>query len=200
MIHMFMPFLLGFWGSIMGPSQSGPSFMIDPGSTLEIHGSSNVNTFICLCRQSFVPMPWSSSGDLEPGQGEWRFKNTRLTLQTQLFDCGKKVMNKDFYLALKAKEHPRMQIELQSIEKGQVIGPAWTTLATHTLITIAGRSRQVPIHAKVRRLTSTKLQVIAEKPLKMTDFGIHPPTALMGMIKTNDDITIHMNLILHILG
>lgn len=199
MFHMFMPILLGFWGSIVAPPQSGPSFMIDPGSTLEIHGSSNVNTFVCLCRQAFIPMPYSPSGSLDPGKGPWHFENTRLTLQTQLFDCGNKVMNKDFYLALKAREHPRMQIELQSIDNGQVIGPTWTTLSTHTLITIAGVSRIVPIRAKVRRLTANKLQAIAEKPLKMTDFGIHPPTALMGMIKTNDDITINLNLILHIL-
>ena len=167
-------------------------------STLEIHGSSNVNTFICLCRQSFVPMPWSSSGDLEPGQGEWRFKNTRLTLQTQLFDCGNKVMNKFLSGPEGQKNIPECRSS-SSRSKRPVIGPAWTTLATHTLITIAGRSRRVPIHAKVRRLTSsTKLQVIAEA-LEDDRLRDPSPTALMGMIKTNDDITIH-DLILHILG
>ena len=32
-------------------------------------------------------------------------------------------------------------------------------------------------------------------PLKMTDFGIKPPTALLGALKTGDDIQIEFNLV-----
>lgn len=108
-------------------------------------------------------------------------------------------MNKDFYHALKAKSHPTMWIELESIENVQAIGTSWTTLATHTRISIAGVGKSVPIHARVRKMADNKLQIYAERPLKMSDFGIQPPTALMGMIKTNDDITIKLDLIISIL-
>ena len=109
-------------------------------------------------------------------------------------------MNKDFYHALKAKTYPTMWIELESIENVQAIKSAWTTLATHTRITIAGTSRSVPVQARVRKLSEGKLQIYAERALKMSDFGIQPPTALMGMIKTNDEIIIKLDLVVEVLS
>lgn len=91
-----------------------------------------------------------------------------------------------------------MWIELESIENVHAIDASWTALATHTRITIAGMGRSVPIQARVRKMADNKLQIYAERPLKMSDFGIQPPTALMGMIKTNDDITIKLDLIVTI--
>ncbi len=188
------PILLSFWSSIFFPLQSDPSFHIDPSSRLEIHGSSNVNEFICTCRQTFYKLPFQIVGGHQPGRTIWMFQNTQLRLQTQLFDCGNKVMNKDFYNALKSKTHPTMWIELETIDEVRQVNMSWTTFMTQTRITIAGTRRSVPIHARVRRVSSNQLQIQAEKALKMTDFGITPPTALMGMIKTNDEITIRLNL------
>ena len=31
---------------------------------------------------------------------------------------------------------------------------------------------------------------MTETPLKMTDFGMKPPTAMMGMIKSGNDVTV----------
>lgn len=194
------PGLLSLWGQYPGSQTSGPRFLIHPMSKLEIHGTSNVNAFTCTCRQTFVSLPFQIVGGYHPERTQWAFRNTHLRLQTQLFDCGNKVMNKDFYHALKAKTHPTMWIELESIENVQPIKSAWTTLATHTRITIAGTSRSVPVQTRVRKLSEGKLQIYAERALKMSDFGIQPPTALMGMIKTNDEIIIKLDLVVEILS
>lgn len=103
-------------------------------------------------------------------------------------------MNKDFYNALKSKTHPTMWIELETIDEIRPIGTFWTTFLTQTRITIAGARKSVPIEARVRRLSANQIQIQAEKALRMSDFDITPPTALMGMIKTNDEITIKLNL------
>lgn len=198
-VSLVFPGLFNVFGLGSGNQSSGPQFLIHPSSRLEIYGSSNVNEFICTCRQTFVQLPFQIVGGYRPERTHWAFRNTHLRLQTQQFDCGNKVMNKDFYHALKAKSHPNMWIELESIENVRMITASWTTLATHTRITIAGTGKSVPIHAQVRKLADNKLQIRAERPLKMSDFGIQPPTALMGMIKTNDDITIKLDLIISVL-
>lgn len=191
---LLFPSLISLWGMMAFQSQPGPSFLIDPASRLEIHGSSNVNEFICTCRQTFVRLPFQIIGGHQPGRNIWLFQNTQLRLQTQLFDCGNKVMNKDFYNALKSKTHPTMWIELETIDEVRPISTSWTTFITQTRIIIAGARRSVPIQARVRRLSNNQIQILAEKALKMSDFGITPPTALMGMIKTNDEITIKLDL------
>ncbi len=193
------PGLFNWSGLNIRGQSSGPQFLIHPSSRLEILGSSNVNEFTCICRQAFASLPFQIVGGFHPQRTQWTFRNTNLRLQTQLFDCGNKLMNKDFYNALKSKTHPTMWIELETIDEIRPITTSWTTYMTQTGITIAGTKKSIPIQAKVRRLSINQLQIVAEKTLKMSHFGISPPTALMGMIKTNDDITIKLDLIVTIL-
>ena len=39
-----------------------------------------------------------------------------------------------------------------------------------------------------------QFQVKGEVPLKMSDFGIDPPTAMMGTLKTGNEVVIKYNL------
>ena len=45
-------------------------------------------------------------------------------------------------------------------------------------------------------LADGQYQVSGAYPMKMTDFGIEPPTALLGTMTTGDDVTINFNLTL----
>ena len=59
-------------------------------------------------------------------------------------------------------------------------------------LTICGFKKLIPIDIKV--LNTTKgVNVSGTYDMKMTDFKIDPPTALMGTIKTGDEISIHFN-------
>jgi len=44
-------------------------------------------------------------------------------------------------------------------------------------------------------LGPNRFQLRGEKWLKMSSFGIIPPEAMFGMIKVNDDITFHFDLV-----
>jgi hypothetical protein len=52
------------------------------------------------------------------------------------------------------------------------------------------------LHAKVKIIAPDRLLVRGEKALQMSTFGVHPPEALFGMIKVDDWITFHFDLIL----
>jgi polyisoprenoid-binding protein YceI len=58
------------------------------------------------------------------------------------------------------------------------------TLACH------GKEKQVEAPFKAERVGATGLRIEGELPLKMTDFGITPPTAMGGLIKTHDDVRV----------
>jgi polyisoprenoid-binding protein YceI len=63
-----------------------------------------------------------------------------------------------------------------------------------TVITIAGQSRKVPLKVKARNLAARRFQFRSSQTVNMTDFGIQPPTVLMGAIKVRDAITIDLDL------
>jgi hypothetical protein len=64
--------------------------------------------------------------------------------------------------------------------------------ATGTL-TVAGVAKPVDIELNVKE-TPAGLHVTGTRALSMKDFGIKPPTMFMGMLKTNEQVTIKFEL------
>lgn len=177
-----------------GQAESRARFLVDPSSKLHIHGKSNVNVFTCTCQQVFLPLPFQLQAHKE--RDKLGFRHTFLKVETRLFDCGNKVMNKDMYNALKARDYPEMTIELEAIEALGPLPATWTDLKVWTKITIAGVTQKVLLPARIRQPGEGRWQIKSKKELKMTDFRIEPPTALMGMIRTYDEITIELDLLI----
>ena len=44
--------------------------------------------------------------------------------------------------------------------------------------------------------TASTITVIGDVPLLMTDYGIKPPTAMLGMLKTDPKITVTFEVVL----
>ncbi|MEP1791697.1 YceI family protein, partial [Reichenbachiella sp.] len=59
---------------------------------------------------------------------------------------------------------------------------------------IAGKSNEIPVRLTINN--TSKLSVSGSIKIKMTDYGITPPTAVFGTIKTGDDITIQFDFTL----
>jgi polyisoprenoid-binding protein YceI len=94
------------------------------------------------------------------------------------------------YKALKYKEHPAITYHLTigrrlpstSMEKVRVVGSG--------NLTIAGFSRYIDLTIDLIRMSDKRLKVVGETSLKMTDYHIKKPKAMLGMIRTGDEVTI----------
>ncbi len=75
------------------------------------------------------------------------------------------------------------------------IGENWTQFKARTTVTIAGVDKRVELQVKARKLKNSSFQFAAATDLNLTDFKLEMPRPLMGMIKVNDKITIHLDLI-----
>ena len=63
-------------------------------------------------------------------------------------------------------------------------------------LTMAGVTRRIQFTAAYKSLPDGDMEVIGSKQLRMTDFKMEPPTAMMGTIKVGDQITIAFQLVL----
>lgn len=91
--------------------------------------------------------------------------------------------------ALKAKANPEIRYELTN---SAVTGGNDSSFAVKTTgkLTIAGVTRNVAMNVSGTRTADGKMVMTGEAPIKMTDFGIKPPTAMLNTIRTGDDVKV----------
>jgi polyisoprenoid-binding protein YceI len=107
---------------------------------------------------------------------------------------GKKVMDTRLMSELKQPEHPKIEYRVLELKpKGAASGGKADFDATGTL-TITGVTRTNTMPVTIERVDKTKLKVTGAIQIKMSDFGIPPPTfdvpVLGGLMKTDDNVKI----------
>jgi hypothetical protein len=95
----------------------------------------------------------------------------------------------DMHVALKADVHPDIVFTLSRMEKKPGGAMAFGTLK------VAGVEKDIVLPL-VTTLRNGKLLVLGSVDLLMTDFGITPPTAMMGVLKTDPKVTIRFETVL----
>lgn len=113
-------------------------------------------------------------------------------------------MNKKINKALVAVEHPYIIFNSTSMMAVPSNDPSFPTddpdfptddpnfnmVKSIGTLEIAGEKVDIEVIGTAR-LKDNELIVSGSKALKMSDFGIEPPTAMFGQIKTRDDIVVH---------
>ncbi len=100
-------------------------------------------------------------------------------------------MDKNMYKALSTDKFPEIVYTLSSVSNMKTAGNTSTFTATGNL-TIAGKTNRVsfPVKAVV---AGNSITFTGSVSFKLTSFGIAPPKALMGTVKTGDNVTVVLN-------
>lgn len=118
-----------------------------------------------------------------------------LTIPVGGLDTDNNTMNKKMRAALKADTYSTITYQLVSATlTGAPEGNSFQILATGEL-TLAGVSKTIEVKLDGQDLGGGKLRLIGSYALQMTEYGMKPPSAMLGTIKTGDMVTIHFDLI-----
>jgi polyisoprenoid-binding protein YceI len=121
-----------------------------------------------------------------------------LTVPAESLDCGKNRMNKDMYEALKVEEHPYIRFELLSArlvdDPPSERGKKSTMVVTGNL-EIAGVSREYQLEVEAYNEGSNRYRAEGSRALNMRDFDITPPTAMLGLIKADENLTVYFDIV-----
>lgn len=91
--------------------------------------------------------------------------------------------------SLKAKEYPDIKFELTNVNPTQPGADSFTVKSTGKL-TIAGVTRDITLDVKGTRNPDGRYTLTGTAPIRMSDYGIKPPTAMMNTIKTGNDVKV----------
>lgn len=137
----------------------------------------------------------TASGDLTVENGNLvDIPNLKVNIPVTTITSEKgKIMDNKTYKALLSDEHPNITFKLQEVQSIDTNGND-VNLKAKGLLTIAGKTKTIQLAVKAKADGKGGFQFTGSKALKMTDFGIDPPTALLGTLKTGDDITVAFNI------
>lgn len=175
--------------------QAQTTLTVQPESKVVLHGRSNVNSWSCATSTFQTRFDVDSSS--RPGS-ELPFKSVvrlTVTFPVRSLDCGKKRMNEDMFKALKADSFPEIRYVLTSYEVDEEL-PAADSVSVNSEgeLTVAGKTRRVDIQVNGTHDNAGGLRGNAGARFLMTDFGIKPPTALLGAIRTKNALEVRVEI------
>lgn len=161
-------------------------------SKLSINGKSNVNDFRCQSEHELQQD--SLQFDYHFQEQTINVDGVTLSLEVDQFDCGKRGINRDFRSTLKYKEYPFIHITLNEL----VLEEATDIVPTNARVTIsiAGVEQEYLVPLTAFSSSEERILVGGTKTLYMSDFGLTPPSPLLGLVQVSDELDITFDLVI----
>ena len=119
----------------------------------------------------------------------------RVTVPVRAFDCGNRRMNVDMGRALKGDAHPAVRFEVQSAALAGPGASGWTRARATGSLDLAAVVRPLVVDVEGRSLPDGRVRLRGRMPMRMTDFGVDPPTGLLGLVRAHDRILVRFDLV-----
>jgi polyisoprenoid-binding protein YceI len=153
-------------------------------SRLWLEGTSTVRGFKCAASKldvTVVGEPTAAPAEI--------VKSASLVVPVSQLDCGNKTMNEHMRKALKAEQFQQISWKMTSYE---VQG---TSVTVDGKLTIAGKENTIQLKG-TGTADNGVVRFKGSKQFKMTEYGVKPPSLMLGTMKVGDPVTVSFDLVL----
>ena len=171
------------------------SMTLQPASRLWIKGTSTVRSFECKAGALEAKVETGAPGATAALMaGDKAVTAASLTVPSAQLHCGNGTMNEHMKKALKVKEHPTIEFRVASYTLAKAAEGMQAEL-TGTL-TLGGVEKPVTVQATGKDEGDGTLRVTGTHEIRMTEYGLKPPTLMLGTLKVNERVTVGFDLLL----
>lgn len=176
------------------PAQS-VRLAVAPESKLSIEGGSNLHGWECKA-SSFdatieVDESFLKSATITPAL----VKKLQVKVPVRNLKCGHGGMDNNLYKALKADDAPDISYTLSTFDVAAGATRDSFTVKTVGTLKLAGAEKTVNMDVSASRAADGAITATGELPLLMTDFGVKPPTAMFGTLRTDNKVTVKFSIL-----
>lgn len=168
---------------------------VAPESRLWIEGTSNLHGWSCKAEKLEAAVEFDAAAAAELAAAPPKaLKRVDVKVPVKSLKCGHGAMDDNLYKALNADATPEISYIMATFEA--VAGDAKDSFRLETVGTlkIAGKENPLTMTVAATRLPDGTIKAVGMVPIKMTDFGIKPPTAIFGRLKTGDEVKVNFEL------
>jgi polyisoprenoid-binding protein YceI len=165
-------------------------------SRLWVDGTSNLHSWSCKTDKLDANIDVDASAAIALSAAAPKaLKKVQIRVPSRSLKCNHNGMEGNVYKALKADDDAS-QISWVMSSFESAAGDAKDAFTLHTLgaLTIAGVEKKISVDVVATRLPDGTIRAVGMVPIKMSDYGITPPTAIFGRLKTGDDVKVNFEL------
>jgi polyisoprenoid-binding protein YceI len=170
---------------------------VSPTGTLSVLGDSTLHKWTVAtstASMTFV-LDAGAPADLSDAIKAAKVKSVEVRIMVAELTSGEKGLDKNMRVAMNAKQFPDVDYKLTRYELGRTTDAGTVVAKTTGDLTIAGRTKTVSMDVEFT-LGPDKAEAKGRYTLNMSDYGIKPPTLMLGTIKVRDPVTIRFDFLL----
>jgi polyisoprenoid-binding protein YceI len=168
---------------------------VGPDSKLWVEGGSNLHGWSCKASSMDAAIDVDEAFLKSSTVAPTLLKKVTVKVPVRSLKCGHGGMDNNLYKALKADDSAEISYILATFDVVEGAKADSFTVKTVGALTIAGTEKPVNMDVSATRLPDGSVKADGELPLLMTDFGVKPPTALLGTLRTDNKITVKFSLL-----
>lgn len=162
---------------------------VNSGSSMSITGTSTVHDWAVTLNDFNCAMTADVSASVVKIEAV-SFRGRSRTIKSE-----SNLMDKKIQEALRTDKFPEVIFTVNSTRNVALNDNRFSGIINGSL-TIAGRTRTENIQFTGQMISGNRIQITGSKKLKMSDFNISPPTAMLGALKTGDEVTVSFKLVM----
>lgn len=187
--------VIAFAATLQLPAADTVSYISQPGSKMRIEGTSTIHDWHAESKliggRFDCPADFPVTEPAKAAAGKVAF-SAQTMIMANSFSCSSgSAMDKVMRGAMKADEHRFIRYTLKEAAVKEAKADS-VVLATKGELNVAGITKPVEMDVTMKPAGDTKLSFSGTTKVKMTDFGIQPPSpaVALGLIKTADEVTL----------
>jgi polyisoprenoid-binding protein YceI len=163
-------------------------------SKIWIEGTSNVKDFKCTSTALQATVDADADAVRAVLSGNKAVKSVQLVVPAKTLDCANGTMNGHMLEALKAKEHADITFRLVSYDLVRADSAEKGTL--NGVLNINGTDQTIALPVTLVAGAGGALRVTGKYELNMKDYGVKPPSLMLGTMKVREKVTVNFDLLL----
>ncbi|MGJ5641412.1 YceI family protein [Formosa sp. S-31] len=168
-------------------AQEHTQVLIKATSELSIKGNTNINKFSCKFNTATLSNKIPASYKAQ--NNKLAFSQATLVLNNECFDCGKKMITRDFRDLIKAETYPDITLTIHELIKSDSDPDVYNALVEFNIAGVA-KTYKIPVSVQSKE----HLVASGNISLNIRDFNLENPKKAFGLIKIEDVISIHFLL------
>lgn len=184
MLLRYKAILLAFLWLCAVSLQAQQEYGVDGKPVLKVSGTSTLHDWDMISNQ----VKGSAKISIEGGKVQ-SIQSAHFSMDAESIKSGRRQMDTNAYRAMSTNKHKQVVFRMSEARQQ---GDKWLISGTFNL---AGSSKPVTFESDIK-VSEANLTLLSTTSFKLTDFGIEPPTAVLGTIKTGDEVSLTIEMTL----